>query len=85
MMSLETFLRRLRKAPRTWRVRASTGCLRNRRDCCPGEAIFGDDFYRGRVMAKRDRLALIAAADNYGEPHLRARLLRACGVTERTP
>lgn len=87
-MTLNDFLKKLEKTPRRWKLRKHYGvggAIRSGRRC-PVEIVAGTQSASSGVAASRLGLKtrtasrIFHAADNRGDPKLRARLLRACGL-----
>ena len=78
-MTLNEFITKLEKTPRTWRLR-SKRFIRCRKGC-PIDALGGAWHMRDGALglAPGVKASIVEAAD-YGNNKLRARLLKACGL-----
>lgn len=94
-MTIDTFLRRLRQTPQTWRLagnqircRRTRGCPMTRAGGVRGRATLSRAYQAALKLRLSHALAesIILASDNsepeYCDLDLRRRLLLACGVKE---
>lgn len=95
-MTIDEFIEQLEKTPRDWRLDGERLISRGFNGACPICAVatllgknpdsFGVSYFRVAPLIDLDgdtANAIAHAADGYGDPDLRARLLRACGLEER--
>src|SRR5689334_98183 len=91
-MTIDTFIRALKKTPRKWQLAQNELRLWDNVDeYCPLTAVAsqrGHEFHVGNFdkaaqvlgLGRKDAYAILRAADNTGQIRLRKRLLRACGL-----
>ena len=83
-MTLQQFLDKLAKTPRTFGTNTGSTWIRNASGECPIDAVGGDWILAdgGLGLSKRTRNSIVECADNYriAKPRTRARLLKACGI-----
>ena len=89
-MTLNEFLKELAKTPRDWQkqgpskmIRGGQQDLEDRAMDCPLRAVFGGGYRVEALdagMSEYNIRQVINAADNFGAPKLRARMLPACGL-----
>jgi hypothetical protein len=89
MDTLDMFLEKLQQTPRTWRLALTVACdlvLRNARDQCPLQAVYGDMISAHEVVGRLTYHAVLNSADHDVSHHafshkLRQQLLDACSVS----